>query len=70
MKNEGIDSNIVGKVGLLRADDSAGNLEDLVLDVVEDQFFVLAFRDFAVKVLLKLFFVRTHGAGRQIKEFA
>ena len=67
MKSEGIDRDIVWDVGLMRADDSTGNLEDLVLDVVEDQFFVLALRHFTKEVLLKLFFVSSNGTGSQVK---
>ena len=43
MKNERIDRDIVWNVGLMRADDSTGNLEDFILNVVQDQFLVLAF---------------------------
>lgn len=51
---------MIGNVRLLGVDDSIGNLEDLVLDIVQGQFFVLAFRHLMVGVLLKLYlYVRT-----------
>jgi hypothetical protein len=55
---------------LLGADDSTGNLEKFVLDVVQNQFLVLAFRHLAVKVLLELLLVSTDRTGGQIEQFS
>ena len=69
-KNQWIDRDIVGNVRLIRTDDSTSDLENFVLDIVKNEFLVLAFRNFTKEILLELLFMCSNGASCQIEQFS
>ena len=70
MENQRVDSDIGWNVRFLRADDRTGDFEDLVLNVVQDQLFVLAFCGFSKEILLKRFLVCADRASGEIEQFS
>ena len=61
---------MVRKVWFLGADDGTSDLEEFVLDIVQDQFLVLALCGFTKEILLERFFVCAHRTSGQIEQFA
>ena len=69
-KPQGIDRDIVWYVRLLRADDSTSDLENFVLDVIENQFLVFAFRNFTKEILPELLLMCSDRTGCQVEQFS